>query len=93
MVKAIQVYDMITITNVITSVTAAEMNPIISTNLVSEQEICRRGVVSQKKRSTKLGAQKSRFRPYRSGGKMTKNPANQQLRTSCLQILPFMMVV
>ena len=47
MVKAIQVYDMITITNVITSVTRAEMNPIISINFVSEQEICRRGVVSQ----------------------------------------------
>ena len=47
MVKAIQVYDMITITHVITNVTTAEKNPIISINFVSEQEICRRGVVSQ----------------------------------------------
>lgn len=70
----------------------AERNAIKSITSVSVQESCNIGEKSHKKWSIVLAAQKSSWRPTRSGGTITIKPANHEAKTNKLQTLSLMMV-
>ena len=74
------------------SVIIAKAKAISSINRVSVQDSCRTGEVSHRKWSIVLEAQKSSLSPKSKGGKMTKNPVTQQLRTRRWHTLLFMMM-
>jgi hypothetical protein len=83
-------YERITNTNVITSVTTAEIKDIISRTCVSVQEICKIGDISHMKFCAQ--AQNSSLSPMTIGGKMIKNPVTQELRASWWHSLLFITI-
>jgi hypothetical protein len=85
-------YERITNTNVITSVTTVEIKDIISRTCVSVQEICKIGDILHMKWSITLEAQKSSLSPMTTGEKMIKDPVTQELRTSWWHTLLFIMI-
>jgi hypothetical protein len=91
-VLMMQMYERITNTNVITSVTTAEIKDIISRTCVSVQEICKIGDISHMKWSITLEAQNSSLIPMTTGGKMIKDPVTQELRTSWWHTLLFITI-